>query len=177
MIGAGEYGKALFLITEEDGVSDRLLSDIKTAESVFKENPEYVRLLDFPAITKEERVELCDKAFSGLDERLLNLIKILVEKRAVYLFGKVAEEYYRLYDESRGIIRVVAITAIPLTEEQSNAIEGRLSQNLGKTVILKNTVDSAILGGVKLRYNDVQLDGSVRTRLDKFEQALKNTVI
>ena len=30
---------------------------------------------------------------------------------------------------------------------------------------------------MKLRYSGVQLDGSVKTRLDKFEDALKNTVI
>ena len=46
-----------------------------------------------------------------------------------------------------------------------------------KTIILTNTVDPSILGGVKLRYLGVQLDGSVKTRLDKFEDALKNTVI
>ena len=177
MTGAGEYGKALFLITDEDGVTEKVLADIKTAESVFKANPEYVRLLDFPAITKEERVALVDEAFAGIDYRLLNLIKILTEKRSVRLFSKVAEAFYSLYDESRGIVRVEAITAIPLTNEQSDAIAKKLSLSLGKTVVLKNTVDRSILGGVKLRYSDVQLDGSVKTRLDKFEEALKNTVI
>ena len=177
MTGAQEYGKALFLIPEEDGTSDKVLSDVKTAESVFKSNPEYVRLLDFPAITKEERVELADRAFSGLDEQLLNLIKILTEKRMIHQFGKVAAAYYGLYDESRGIIRVEAVTAIPLTQAQNAAITKKLSASLGKTVVIRNTVDRSILGGVKLRYNDIQLDGSVKTRLDKFEDALKNTVI
>ena len=177
MTGAQEYGKALFLITEEDGISDKILSDIKIAESVFKANPDYVKLLNFPAITKEERVGLVDRAFSGIDERLLNLIKILTEKRMIHLFDKVAAAYYDLYDQSRGIIRVVAVTAIPLTGEQSAAITKKLAASLGKRVVLSNTVDRSILGGVKLRYNDVQLDGSVKTRLDKFEEALKNTVI
>ena len=177
MTDANEYGKALFLITEEDGVSDKLLSDVKTAERVLVSNPDYVKLLDSPAISKAERVELVDKAFSGLDERLSNLLKILTEQRAMYLFCKAAQAYYTLYDESRGILRVEAITAIPLSEKQANSIKDRLATNLGKTVVLTNTVDPTILGGVKLRYSGVQLDGSVRTRLDKFEDALKNTVI
>ena len=177
MTGANEYGKALFLITEEDAVSDKVLADVKTAERAFKTNPDYVKLLDSPAVPKEERVELVDKAFSGLDERLCNLIKILTEKRAIHYFDKVAQAYYDLYDESRGILRVEAVTAIPLTEGQAATMTKKLSLSLGKTVVLKNTVDPSILGGVKLRYSDVQLDGSVKTRLDKFEEALKNTVI
>ena len=177
MTDAKEYGRALFLITEEDSVSDKLLSDVKTAERVLKDNPDYISLLDSPALSKGERVELAHKAFSSLDERLLNLIKILTEKRAVYLFAKAAEMYYALYDESRGIERVEAITAVPLTKEQSLALTKKLGARFGKTFVLTNLVDPSILGGIKLRYAGVQLDGSVKTRLDKFEEALKNTVI
>ena len=177
MTDANEYGKALFLITEEDGVSDEILSDVKTAECVLVSNPDYVKLLDSPAVSKEDRVELVDKAFSGLDERLSNLLKILTEKRAIHLFCKAAKAYYELYDETRGILRVEAVTAIPLSEKQACAIKDKLSQSLGKTVVISNTVDHSVLGGVKLRYSGVQLDGSIKTRLDKFEDALKNTVI
>jgi F-type H+-transporting ATPase subunit delta len=177
MTDANEYGKALFLITEEDGVSDKILSDVHTADSVLRSNPDYIKLLDSPAMSKEERVELVGKAFSGIDERLSNLLKILTEKRAMHLFCKIAKMYYELYDESRGILRVEAITTIPLSEKQAEAIKNKLSVSLGKTVVLSNTVDKSILGGVKLRYSGVQLDGSVRTRLDKFEDALKQTVI
>jgi F-type H+-transporting ATPase subunit delta len=177
MTAANEYGRALFLITEEDGISDKVLSDVKLAEKIFCDNPEYVRLLNSPAVSKAERVSLADGAMGGLNESLLNLIKILTEKRQVHLFGKAAEEYYRLYDESRGILRVEAITAIPLTKKQSDAIVARLSASLGKTVIVSNTVDASCLGGMKLRYSGIQLDGTVKTRLDKFEEALKNTVI
>ena len=177
MTDANEYGKALFLITEEDGVSDKILSDVKTAERALSLNPDYIKLLNSPALPKSERVELVGKAFSGIDERLLNLIKILTEKREIHIFPKMAKAYYNLYDEARGILRVEAITAIPLTEMQTSAIKAKLTRSLKKTIVLSNTVDPSILGGVKLRYSGVQLDGSIKTRLDKFEDALKNTVI
>lgn len=177
MSAANEYGRALFLITEEDGVSDKVLSDVKTVERIFKNNPEYIKLLCSPAVPKEERVELADKALSSIDWRLLNLIKILIENRQVHIFDKVAESYGNLYDQARGIVRVEAVSAVPLTEKQCEALTSKLSSELMKTVIIQNTVDPSILGGMKLRYCGIQLDGSVRTRLDKFEDALKNTVI
>ena len=177
MTDAYEYGRALFLITEEDRLSDKILPDVKTAERVLEIHPDYIKLLDSPALPKEERVGLVDKAFSGLDERLCNLLKILTEKRSVHLFGKAAKAYYSLYDESRGILRVEAVTARPLSEEQKKAMSEKLSSSLSKTIVLNNVVDGSILGGVKLRYGGIQLDGSVKTRLDRFEDALKNTVI
>lgn len=177
MTDANEYGKALFLITEEDAVSDKALTDVRLAAGIFEANPEYVKLLDSPVLKKEERVALADQAFGTLNVSLLNLIKILTEKREVHLFDKVAKEYARLYDEARGIVRVEAITAVPLTDAQTKALEKKLSSSLNKTAVVKNTVDKTILGGVKLRYSGIQLDGSIKTRLDKFEEAIKNTVI
>ena len=177
MSGAIEYGKALFIITEEHGTTENVTCDVKVARSVFVSNPDYAKLLDTPALTKDERVGLVDKAFSGIDESLKNLIKILTEKRLAHEFSKIADAYLALYDESRGILRVEAVTAIPLTAEQSAALTKKVGALTGKTAILKNTVDPSILGGAKLRYGGTQLDGSIKTRLDKFESALRDTVI
>ena len=172
-----EYGKALFMLTEECGTTDTALADILAADEIFKSNPEYVKLLDTPAITKAEKLALADEAFSSLDESVLNLIKLLCERHSVHTFSEVRKVYSSLYDESRGIEHVEAVTAVPMTEEQLSRMAEKLADVTGKKIIIKNTVAPEILGGVKLRYSGKQLDGSVKTRLDKFEQGLKNTVI
>ena len=177
MTGAIGYGKALFLVSEEDGSTEKVMNDIKVARAVFSKNPDYAKLLNTPALPKSERVYLVDKAFSSLDLSLVNLIKILTEKRLANEFCAIADAYLALYDESRGIERVEAVTAVPLTPEQEKALAKRLGDATGKTVIVKNTVDASILGGVKLRYSGFQLDGTIKTRLDKFEDALRNTIV
>ena len=47
----------------------------------------------------------------------------------------------------------------------------------GKTIIIKNTVDKSILGGIKLRYLGKELDGTRKARLNAIEKSLKNTII
>ena len=59
----------------------------------------------------------------------------------------------------------------------AKAIAKKLSDMTGKKVIVKNTVDPEILGGIKLRYLGTQIDGSIKTRLDGFAEGLKNIVI
>ena len=65
----------------------------------------------------------------------------------------------------------------PSTREMNVPIVAPMSGFHLIRIIVKNTVSPEILGGVKLRYSGIQLDGSVKTRLDKFEASLKNTVI
>ena len=138
---------------------------------------DYIRLLDTPSIKKEERLELIDTAFATLSQDTVNLLKLLCEKRLIGGIFKLSERFSQMYDEKTGIVRVEAITAVPMTEAQCDAMREKLSVKLSRTIILTNTVDPSILGGVKLRYSGLQLDGSVKTRLDSFEESLRATVI
>ena len=176
-IVATEYGRALFLLAEENGSTERVKDDLSALCRIFSANPKYQKLLDTPALSKNEKLSLIDGALVGIDGNLVNLIKILCERHSVYQFDKVCDAFSKEYDESRGIERVEAVTAIAMTPDQITAIKNKLSTLTGKTIVLKNTVEPSILGGVKLRYSGIQLDGSVKTRLDRFEKALKSVVL
>lgn len=174
MAGKNEYGSALFLLAKEEGAVETVNTDLMAAHTAIKENPDYVRLLDTPALAKAEKLILIDKAFSTLNYCVVNLLKILCEKHLVYSLGEVVSTYASLYDEYNGIERVEAVTAIPLTNAQAKAISDKLCTMTGKKIILTNTVKPEILGGVMLRYSGIQLDGSVKSRLDAFSRSLKN---
>ena len=89
MINAKEYGRALFMLAEESGRTERIFSDVGIAQEAFEQNPDYVKLLDTPALSKEEKLALIDKAFKPLDEFTVNLIKILCERHSVHFFPNV----------------------------------------------------------------------------------------
>lgn len=177
MTAYGEYGKALFMLTEERGTTEAALADVLTADKIFKDNPDYVKLLDTPALAKAEKLSLCEDAFKDLDGDVKSLIKILCERHSVHAYHEACRAYTSLYNESRGIVHVEVVTAVKMTDAQLEALRERLVAQTGKTIIIKNTIEPEILGGVKLRYLGRQVDGSVKTRLDQFEKSLKNTVI
>ena len=68
-------------------------------------------------------------------------------------------------------------TNITFTEKQKEAISSKLAAMTGKTIILKNTIDPDVLGGLKLRYMGIQLDGTLRARLDAIESGIKKTIL
>ena len=177
MIDAKEYGKALFLLSEEEGTTAAIAEELDIVREILRENPRYEKLLDTPALAKDEKLLLIDRAFSSLSESLVNLMKILCEKHSVYQLPKIAGEYAALYDEARGIERVEALTVIAMTRSQIDTLAAKLSSMTGKTVVIRNTVDPSILGGVVLRFAGKQLDGSFKARLSALEKSLKEIVL
>ena len=177
MSAAVEYGRALFLLSEETGSTEAIKEQAADVSKLLAKNEKYIKLLDTPALSKPEKLGLIDQAFGTLNKNLVNLIKILCEGHSVYLFPAVASAFSDEYDKSRGIERVEAVTAVGMTDEQIKAMKSKLSALTGKTIILKNTIDPSIIGGVKLRYSGIQLDSSIKTRLERFEHTLKSVVL
>ena len=173
-----EYGRALFLLAKEIGSTEEIKCDLTAAVKAMEKAPEYTKILDTPAIAKEEKLKLSDEAFRGLSEYVVNLIKMLAEKRLTYSIGKISEHFIKRYDDANGIERVDAVTVVPMTDAQIRKLEAKLKDITGKKqIVVKNTVDPAMLGGMKLRYSGIQLDGSIRTRLDSFEKSIGALVI
>ena len=177
MIDAKEYGRALFLLALETNSEKTLLDDLNALEAVLRENPDFTRLIDTPALTKAERLGIVDRSLSSLSEPAVNLVKILSERHLAYALTSAISGFYEAYDEHFGIERVEILSAIELTVAQTEKIKTKLEAITGKKIITKNTVDKKILGGIKLRYCGIQLDGSIKTRLESFENALKNILI
>ena len=174
-MNAAEYGKALFLLAKEEGLCDKIKTEAEAIGILLSENPKYITLLDTPALPTEEKNPLLDKAFGGFHEYLLNFMKILVSKRAVYLFSRAYSAYCRAYDEENNILHANAVTAIALNDAQSRALRAKLAAITGKNVNLKNTVDPSIVGGVRLQFDGIQLDSSIENQLESLRKTLKQT--
>lgn len=177
MTGARDYAKALFMLTEELGTTETAKNDVSVCRAAFTENPQYLTLTDTPALPLSEKLTLIDEAFSGVDTSVSNLIKILCEKHSVHIFPEIAKEFLALYNDARGICTAEVISAVALTDSQLEAIREKLGAMTGKTIVLNNKIDKEVLGGIKLRYMGIQLDGSLKSRLDSIEKGLKNTIL
>ena len=167
------YGKALFEAALESGEIEPVRAELETVCGVIEGEPGCVALFDTPALSRGEKHGAADAAFGDLSTLTLNFIKLLSDRSLFYIFGKAAGEYFRLYDMHHNIERAEAITARPMTEAQSAALCRTLESMLGKRVILQNTVDPQVLGGVRVICSGKQLDGSLRRRLSDLEQRLK----
>ena len=177
MINSVEYGKALYILAQEEGISEQISEQLHSVCEVLKREQDYCRLLDTPAISTKDKPKLIDEAFSGVHIYVLNFLKILCKHRAISQIEECVAAYDRFYDEARNIMRAQCITVIPMKEAQLEALREKLESITGKTVIVKNEVDETLIGGVSLRYDGKQFDGSIKTRLEKLRNKLSQTIV
>lgn len=168
-----EYGEALYELCSEENCVEEVLEQLDMVRGLFQEEPQYPRILQDPALPKEERLQMLDEAFRGnVHSYLLNFLKILCEKSALEILPGCEEQFKYLYNEANGLLPVTVTSAVALTDAQGRALTEKLSKLTGKTVLLESRVDESLMGGIKVKYDGKELDGSVAGRLEALRRVL-----
>ncbi|MDO5400897.1 MAG: ATP synthase F1 subunit delta [Eubacteriales bacterium] len=172
------YGQSMYALALEEGVTDAVRQQLHTLQQAFHQEPAFIRLLCTPSLPKAERCKILDDSFRGsVHPYLLNFLKILTEKGYMRYFSDCCDAYTALYDRDNGIIRVTAVTAVALSQAQSDKLTGKLASVTGKKIALRNRIDPAVLGGIRLDYDGQRLDDTVSHRLDAVRELLNKTVL
>ncbi len=172
------YGQALYTLAKDEGLSKEILDQIKVLRESFSQEPDFLRLMSAPDLSKQQRCEILEDCFQEkVHPYVLNFLKILTEKGCIKAFPACVKAYLEQYNRDNGIITVMAVTAVALTQEQHMRLEQKLRQVTGKTVELQNRVDPACLGGVRLDFDGKRVDGTVKNRLETLRSQLNNTVL
>lgn len=132
-------------------------------------------MLSKPMATKlaHDLYELAgDKSFLVEARFLLEL----AEKHREAALPAVLREYVELAKEDkRNLLMADVTTALPLTASQEQALAEKLAAMTGKTIKIRQHVDSEILGGIVVRVGDKLLDGSLSHQLSVLQADLLKT--
>ena len=175
---ANTYAQALYDLVKDEGLGKTVLEELAVLKRVFSENPGYGKLLSAPDLPKQERCQILDEAFRGkVHLYVLNFMKILMEKGYIRQFPQCCDAYREFYNKDNGILVVKVESAVALDSLQKEKLTQKLETTTGKQIDLQCIVDSAVLGGLRIRYDGKQVDGTVKTKLDSIGKLLKNTVL
>jgi F-type H+-transporting ATPase subunit delta len=171
-VAARRYARAIFDLSQEDGIADMVLAGLRSAERILTDS-QVRAIVSNPVIPPSRRIEVIDVAApEDLAPETRNLAKMLIESGQTSLIGEILEEFQRLADESAGRVRATVTTAVELDSDAKGRVAQELSKRLGREVTLWFHVDRAILGGMVLQVGDRLRDASVRGRLQQLRREL-----
>ena len=172
---ANNYAQGLYSLCAEENITKPVLEQLQVLETAFAQEPDFVKLLATPELSKNQRCEILEENFRDrVHPYVLNFLKILTEKGYIRQFSGCCKAYAEQYNLDNGILPVRAVTAVPLSPVQTQKLTEKLQGITGKTVIIMNRVDARCLGGVRLEYDGKQVDGTVQSRLGAIGDLLRN---
>lgn len=170
---ARRYAAALFAASRGAGKIDTVQHDLDTLGGLWERTPRLRAAMESPLIPGDRKHQMVDRFFGKeLDPLTVRFLHLLVEKRREGIVPQVREDYARLADIERGLVRATATVALPLDDLQRAALTESLERRTGKRVELTVEVDESIIGGVVVRMEDTVIDGSVRGALERLREEM-----
>jgi|BarGraIncu00222A_1022003.scaffolds.fasta_scaffold19529_4 F-type H+-transporting ATPase subunit delta len=172
-LGAGRrYAEAAFELAARDNAVDAWQRDLTFAAELAKDE-RVARAADNPAVPVAERRKMVRQLLaSRVSPLALNLGLLLAERGRFSVLPDVSAEYDALVRKSRGIIAATVTTPGPLSEPELAAVKKRVEQLAGAHVELSTATDPSLLGGLRVRIGDLQIDASVSGRLERLRARL-----
>ena len=143
--------------------------------SIYRGNADLRDALANPALLPEQRHQLAEGVFEGVDPLIRSVIAVMAERENLGRLSQVVSTYRDASEEKLGVCVVDVTTVVELDDELRKVIIEKLSQDLGKNVVLREHIDKSILGGIIMSTHGKRIDASVASQLERTRNVLTET--
>jgi F-type H+-transporting ATPase subunit delta len=170
---ARRYAVALYEVAEEKNKTDEYISDLKQIITLIKENNDLSQVINHPKISTSKKIEIFKQVFEGkIDKEIISFLLILIEKDRITELETVIFQMEKVRLEKNNEVVAVVKTVVPLNDNERTSLVDKLKAKYKKSIILKESIDLSILGGVYVKVGDDVIDGTVKNKIDEMKKLM-----
>jgi F-type H+-transporting ATPase subunit delta len=172
---ARRYARALLDIGQEERQLRRVLSEVEEFGKALGGSPALREVMEADDINRRDKHAALDAVLSkaGFLPTTQSFLSLLIEKGRMNVLPQILVSLRGMVEEVEGIERVEVIVPMALSVTQKDLLRTVLERRTGKKVVLEETVDPAVLGGMVVRVGSTVYDGSVRTQIHQIRENLE----
>lgn len=171
---ARPYAEAVFKLAIAEKSLTQWSKILKLAAEI-SENERIKLLIGNPLVSVRQLSDLIlEIGGRKFTQEARNLITLMIENKRVQVLPQVSQLFEQLKAQHEGALEAQVTSAFELESDQLSKLISELEQKFKRKIDAKVTVDSDLIGGIKVEVGDEVLDASVRGKLEAMAIALKS---
>lgn len=168
---ARPYAEALFRVAQSGNMA--AWSDLVSELAQIGANSDVQAFAANPKLTATDLVAtLTSLVKSPVTPEASNFLTMLAENGRISLLPQIGAQFQELKNAQAGAADATIFSAFELTDAQTAQLVATLEKKFGRKLNPTVTVDSSLIGGVRVVVGDEVLDTSVRAKLQQMHVAL-----
>ena len=170
---ASRYSKALLDLAVDQNMLDQAQADAQSMTKAIAESKELEQLLKSPIVKADKKQAILKEIFAGKFSSLFEGFVMLLTKngREVHL-ASVCEKFQKDVLHHKGIVEAHVMSAVALKDADKKNLVAKLGEQLGKEILLTESVDASVIGGLKLLVEGYELDNTISGKLRTLRNAM-----
>lgn len=167
------YARAIFELAQEQNLVEQIDTELGQIAQLVQSNDDLKSLLEHPVVGKEAKKQVFHKILQGqISELAQHALDFIIEKGREKNLSEIHQAYVKIANEAAGRTHATVYSAYPLSKADISAVHKRFGSLLQKDVEIKNVVDPALIGGLKVQIGDTLYDGSISSKLESMKKYL-----
>ncbi|MEM9715923.1 MAG: F0F1 ATP synthase subunit delta [Pseudomonadota bacterium] len=172
---AARYATAIFELAKDSKKLPTLGKDIAALQGALNDSLDLSEMIRSPIYTRDEQkaavAEIAKKM--KLSPTMGNALQLMAEKRRLFTIPALLKQLTTMIAEENGETTAEVTSAKKLTKAQADKLAKTLSEKVGKKVQIQAEVDESLIGGLIVKIGSRMIDSSIRSKLAKLENAMK----
>ena len=172
------YATVMFDAAMQEGGQDAVLEVRDQTERIIRimrSNMDLSGSLQDRSYTPEQRAGIAKAAFADANPVLANTLAVMVEREDVALLSRVWESYGEQIERKLNVTVVDVTTVVPLDDHLREVITKKAEADLGTKVVLRESIDKSLIGGILMSAKGKRIDASVASQLESARNVLKDS--
>ncbi len=173
------YASVLLEAAQEAGGQDAVLEIRDQAEQILRimrTNMDLQSALTDSTYTPEQRATIARGVFASCNSVLTEVLAVMAERGDIELLTRVWNAYCEQLQEKLNVNVVDVTTVVELDDHLREVIKKKAEADLGTNVVLRERVDTSLLGGILMSVGGKRIDASVVSQLENARIVLKQTM-
>ncbi len=165
------YAKALMEIATEQKSYEKIEKQLNEILEVLESSNDLQIVMTNSSISTKEKIEIIDTIFNKkIDTKLLNLLKILVEKNRFNELNSIQIAYKELVNKQANKKTVEVFSPIELNFENKSNVLFKLEHKLGCEITPVWKIDKTLIAGLAFKIDDCVIDTSLRAKIENLSK-------
>lgn len=165
---ARRYAGALYEEALDANIVDAVMADLSQFSSLITHSPEFSALVSSPTISIKDKLGVIDKLTQSgkMNKLVMAFLTVLTRNRRLAILPDVIEAFNERTMNARNEIKVKVAYATPVDDSIRKSLKERLAKMTGKNIILAESVEPKLLGGMRIVVGSSLYDMSIKGKLD-----------
>ena len=169
---ARPYAEAVFRLAESDGTLAAWSETLHILAQVVAHADMQECLAKYDLSSAQLKELFLALSPQDLSAEARNFIQLLIENDRLVLLPEIQAQFETLKNEREGVVDAQIATAFALDGAQLASLVADLEKRFKRKINPQVSIDSSLIGGVRVVVGDEVIDGSVRGKLDAMAAGL-----
>lgn len=168
---ARPYARAAFELARAHNALGEWAGKLAFAAQVAAD-PRVTALFGDPRVSQADLVALVLPEGEGADTPFADFVRVLAENGRLPVLPEIGALFEELKHEAERVLKVNVRSATPMDAAEAAKLKDALKRRFGRDIEIEQSIDTDVLGGAVIDAGEIVIDGSVRGRLARLENAL-----